>query len=415
MINSYNDHKRYLILNLINHLRNVSRTDLADLTGYQLASISTLTKQLIEENILKETGSYSAGQGRKRTLLTLNSQYLCAISISFFGTEVSCITAQFDGKILSKQTLDFSTDASRSGLCDRVCTLIRHALAEFSDRHIIGIGLCTPINDPANFPIVSMNPDFRQLRDWIQKALLPFLQEEFSLPIALFHDNALPALVEKSFGAAQDVSDFICVELSNGIGCSICANGKPVIGSGAYAGELGHTVIDKSQISRGICYCGKPGCIEHYAGLPALLEQISKESAGRTYTLLSQNDLPLSLTADDLAKSAKNGDLLSRHYLRQAAEDLGLAVSNAVMLLNPERIILFGHMLSLGEYFIERLKDAILDNVSPKSAIKREQIVISQLLPEQLPLGAISELFASYLKKEDFNWVYRLPQNFTEK
>lgn len=415
MINSYNDHKRYLILNLINHLRSVSRTDLADLTGYQLASISTLTKQLIEENILKETGSYSAGQGRKRTLLTLNSQYLCAISISFSGTEISCITAQFDGKILSKQTMDFSTDASRSGLCDRVCKLIHHALAEFSDRHIIGIGLCTPVNDPANFPIVSMDPDFRQLRDWIQKALLPFLQEKFSLPIALFHDNALPALVEKSFGAAQDVSDFICVELSNGIGCSICTNGKPVIGSGAYAGELGHTVIDKSQISRRICYCGKPGCIEHYAGLPALLEQISKESAGRTYTLLPKEDSPAPVTAETLAQGAENGDLLCRHYLRQAAEDLGLAISNAVMLLNPERIILFGHMLSLGEYFIERLKDAILDNISPKSAIKREQIVISQLLPEQLPLGAISELFASYLKKEDFSWVYHLPQNFTDK
>ena len=72
MINSYNDHKRYLIMNIVNHLSAVSRTVLAELTGYQLASTSTLSKQLTTEKILVETGFYSANLGRKPTLLKLN-------------------------------------------------------------------------------------------------------------------------------------------------------------------------------------------------------------------------------------------------------------------------------------------------------------------------------------------------------
>lgn len=410
MINSYNDHKRYLIMNIVNHLGAVSRTDLSKLTGYQLATISTLTKQLIAENILAETGSYSAGHGRKRTLLKLNSEYLCAISISFSATEVTCITAQFDGTVISKSVANFSEDTTRSGICAHVCSLIEGALDACSDRCIIGAGICTPSNDPAGHPIVPMSPTFRQMRDWIQNALLPFLRERFTIPIEMFHDIVLATLVEQNFGSAKGVQDFICVELSNGIGCSICCNGRPVVGINAYAGELGHIVIDRAESGSDLCYCGKPGCVEHSYALPVLLRKISDALDGRTYSLLRNRADPAHLTVKDVCDASEAGDLLCRHYIKQAAGHLGIAIANAVMLLNPSMIVLYGHMLSLGDYFLTELKTAINENVCPKSRVSEDRIVVSPNLQEQLPLGAISELFAGYLKKEDFSWVYQLPQ-----
>jgi len=410
MINSYNDHKRYLIMNIVNHLGAVSRTDLAELTGYQLASISTLTKQLIAENILVETGSYSAGHGRKRTLLRLNSEFLCAISISFSAAEVTCITAQFDGTILSKDTADFSANTSRSGICACVCDLIQSSLERYSDRCIIGVGICTPSNDPAGYPIVELDPAFRQLRDWIQNALLPFLRERFTIPIEMFHDIALAALVEHNFGSAKGVQDFICVELSNGIGCSICCNGKSVIGVNAYAGELGHTVVSGAGTGAGLCYCGKSGCVEQFASLPVILQSISASLDSKIYSLLRARADPSHLTVDDVRTAADAGDLLCRHYIKQAAEHLGVAVANTIMLLNPSMIVLYGHMLSLGDYFLDQLKTTINENICPRSRVREDSIIVSPGLQEQLPLGAISELFAGYLKKEDFSWVYQLPQ-----
>lgn len=410
MINSYSDHKRYLVMNIVNHLGAVSRTDLAELTGYQLASISTLTKQLIAENILVETGSYSAGHGRKRTLLRLNSEFLCAISISFSATEVTCITAQFDGTVLSKDTADFSANTSRSGICTCVCDLIQSALDRYANRCVVGVGICTPSNDPAGYPIVSIDPAFRQLRDWIQDALLPFLQDKYTIPIEMFHEIALATLVEQNFGAAKGIRDFICVELSNGIGCSICCNGKSVIGANANAGELGHIVLNRSGNEADLCYCGKPGCVEHAYSLPVLLRKISGSLGSRTYSLLRENADPNNLTAEDVRVASEAGDLLCRHYIRQAAEHLGIAIANTVMLLNPEIIVLYGHMLSLGDFFLTQLKTAITENLSPKLQINEDRIIVSTNLQDQLPLGAISELFAGYLKKEDFNWVYQLPQ-----
>ena len=367
MINRYNDHKRYLIMNIINHLGAVSRTDLAELTGYQLATISTLTKQLIAENILVETGSYSAGHGRKRTLLKLNSEYLCTISVSFSATEVTCITAQFDGTALSRSAAIFSADTTRSGICTCVCSLI-------------------------------------------QDALLPFLRKHFTIPIEMFHDIALAALVEQNVGAAKGVRDFICIELSNGIGCSICCNGRSVVGVNAYVGELGHIVIDRSAADNSMCYCGKPGCVEHSYSLPILLRKISHALNGRIYTLLRENADPAHLTVTDVCRASEAGDLLCWHCIKQAAEQLGMAIANTVMLLNPEMIVLYGHMLSLGDYFLTELKTAINENVSPKSRVSEDHIIVSPNLLDQLPLRAISEHFSGCLKKEDYNWFYQLTQ-----
>lgn len=356
-----------------------------------------------------ETGSYSAGHGRKRTLLKLNSDYLCAISISFSATEVTCITAQFDGTVLSKDTADFSANASRSSLCNCVTDLIQSSLERYADRCIIGVGICTPSNDPAGYPIVTIDPAFRQLWDWIQDALLPFLREKYTIPIEMFHDIALATLVEQSFGSAKGVRDFICVELSNGIGCSICCNGKSVIGANAYAGELGHIVLDRTSNEADLCYCGKPGCVEHSYSLPVLIRKISGALDSRIYSLLREYADPNNLTVEDICAASEAGDLLCRHYIKQAAEHLGIAIANTVMLLNPEMVVLYSHMLSLGNYFLVQLKTAITENLSPKSRIREDHIVVSANLQDQLPLGAISELFAGYLKKEDFNWVYQLP------
>ena len=149
--------------------------------------------------------------------------------------------------------------------------------------------------------------------------------------------------------------------------------------------------------------------MEHYASLPVLLRSISNALEGRVYSLLRETADLSNLTVQDICTAADAGDLLCRHYIKQSADDLGIAIANAVMLLNPEMIVLYGHMLSLGDYFMTELKTAIIENVSPKSRVSEDRIVVSSHLQEKLPLGAISELFAAYLKKEDFSWVYQLP------
>ena len=58
-----------------------------------------------------------------------------------------------------------------------------------------------------------------------------------------------------------------------------------------------------------------------------------------------------------------SNDRMCQHFIKKAAEQIGLAIANAVNLLNPQMIVLYGFMLELGDYFLSHLERAIRENV----------------------------------------------------
>ena len=87
MLHDFYD-KRYLILNMIHHLGPISRIELINKTDYRPDSVGEIIKELLDENIIVETGYASSGAGRKRIMLELNKSYLCAIGLSFSAHHV---------------------------------------------------------------------------------------------------------------------------------------------------------------------------------------------------------------------------------------------------------------------------------------------------------------------------------------
>lgn len=93
-------------------------------------------------------------------------------------------------------------------------------------------------------------------------------------------------------------------------------------------------------------------------------------------------------------------------FAKDFATQIGIAIANAVNLLNPEVIVLQGIMLELGDYFVDKLKEAIQDNTFP--AFGTLDIRISDTQEDTLSLGAIAEICNTYLRKNDYPWVYQL-------
>ena len=81
--------------------------------------------------------------------------------------------------------------------------------------------------------------------------------------------------------------------------------------------------------------------------------------------------------------------------------------------LNPELIVLNGFMLQLGDYFLNQLETAIRENVL--SVAGDFEIRISESLATILPLGAVAEICNSYLRSDDFKWIYQLQRNGDEQ
>lgn len=155
------------------------------------------------------------------------------------------------------------------------------------------------------------------------------------------------------------------------------------------------------------CYCGKPGCVEQRTSFLALEQNIRAALDRGVSSLLRADYQPgHPLSVQQIRAALNQGDRLCRHYVSLMTQRLGVAIANAVNLLNPELVVLYGFMVELGDFFLERLETAIRENTLVLS--NQFEIRVSRTLERILPLGAIGELFFSYLKINEYQWIYDL-------
>ena len=402
--------RKCLILNLINHLGPISRTALIELTDYRPATVGAIVGELMAEELIVEIGTLAAGHGRRRVLLDINKDHICAVGISFTNTSVAYILSQFDGKIISQSHSPFANTDNKQGLMEQICAHVQQLIQPHLHRNILGIGLCRPQKNPTDYH----NPNIYDAKNeyfdlWIQDSLKPMLESHCKLPVKIYDDMALPAIAEHRFGAAKDVDDFICVELTNGIGASLFCNGAAVTGGNGTAGELGHTVIRFPEDEQ-LCYCGKPGCVENSTAWPAILSQIQSALNSGVFSVLQQHSDNITVT--DVKNALDAGDRMCMHIVKRAAKRIGIAISNAVNLLNPKIVVLYGFMLEMGDYFIQQMEQSIRENVISFS--NDFEIRISTTSESMMMLGAVADLFSSYLKVSDYKWVYALQPSEAE-
>lgn len=404
--NSY-FHRRDLILNIINHLGPISRVELIDLTDYRPASVTAIIKELLDEKLIVESGYSSNGHGRKRIMLEINKTHLCAIGISFFPKHITYIVLQIDGKILHEDTIAIESEISKAEIIQSITTHVATLLDAFQDKEIVGIGISEPLNDPAAYQYTDIIANHVHFNDWVHLELKPKLEAFSGLLVETYSGVAMPVIAEQRFGVAKGARDFICVELSNGIGASIYCNGMPVVGAHKNAAELGHTVVNYTQTSPELCYCGKPSCVEHSTAFPALVAQLKSALNRGVFSVLnSYLDESQKITVQAVRKALDAHDQMCMHYVKEIAIHLGVAIANAINLLNPEMVVLFGFMLDLGDYFLNQLETSIRENVF--TPVSNFEIRTSKSTESIFSQGAAAEIFSSYLKEETHKWIYQL-------
>lgn len=396
--------RQRLILNMVNHLGPVSRTSLIELTGYRPATVGDIVGELIEKGLVIESGTRSSGQGRKRVLLEINKSHIWGMGISFTAHHVAFILSQFDGTITEESLLPCPSGIEKTELTKNICHHAAALLQKHPDIFFVGIGICKPLVDPLRYR--SRELPAKGPRDrWISELLAPELENTSHLPVQVFSSVTLPAQAEYRFGSAKGVDDFIWIELSNGIGSSVFSGGHALGGANDTAGELGHTVIPTDQPPK-LCYCGKSGCVEASAAWPALIADIQAALHSGVISCL-QGHIG-ELTVQDIHDALEKGDRMCLHFVRRAAKLLGSAIANSINMLNPRVIVLYGFMVELGKHFLEPLEKAMRDGAV--FTADRFEVRISTTSERIMPLGAVANVFATYLQADDYRWVYQLPR-----
>jgi glucokinase len=183
-------------------------------------------------------------------------------------------------------------------------------------------------------------------------------------PVALVNDVRAFTLAEGRMGAARGCRTVVCLALGTGVGGGVIVDGRLHLGVGGTAGEIGHqTVLPEGPL------CGNRGCVEAVASARAI-----GEMGGRA-------------TVDAVVAAALGGDARAREAVERAAAWIGIAVANAIVLLNPERVVIGGGIAQSGDAFLDPIRAEVRRRVHLARA-DRIEIVPGELGAAAGAIGA---------------------------
>lgn len=310
------------------------------------------------------------------------------IGIDIGGSKISVVLAKKDGAILEKKEISTRIRSEASSSVKEIIDTVNLILFQrrFTPNEILGIGVSVP---GAVSPDKGIIPDSPNLPGWKGIKIEQILKKKFRRPIYLSNDAKASAWAERLFGLGKDVNNFVYVTVSTGIGSGIVVDGELVTGASFSAGEIGHTTI---MPGGPLCNCGKRGCLEALASGTAIAAQAKRMmEAGKFSGLGSYKYRPGNgrLTAEVVAKAAKEGDQLAVQILRNAGHFLGIGLANLINILNPEVIILGGGVMKSGDLIWKSMEQAIKRDAWP-GPLRVCRIARSKLGEHCGDLGAIS-------------------------
>ncbi|MDQ0682227.1 putative NBD/HSP70 family sugar kinase [Streptomyces achromogenes] len=209
--------------------------------------------------------------------------------------------------------------------------------------------------------------------DWQDVDLGALLPGEY--PLTVDNEANFGGLAELWLGT-DTPRDFLHVSAEIGIGAALVVDGALLRGTRGFAGELGHVPVHPDGPA---CVCGGRGCLEQYAGEEAVLRAAGLEPGEDRVGLL--------------AGRAAEGDPDVRRALREAGTSLGIALTGALNLLDPEGVVLGGALAGLAPWLLPSLETEL----SRRTAGPARPVSVSRLGPEGPLLGAAHSVVRAVL------------------
>ena len=273
------------------------------------------------------------------------------IGIDIGGTNTVFGLVDDTGNCLAQDSINTRNFPLVTDFVNHLSNSIKELMLVHSDADYIGMGIGAP-----NGNYYTGSIDFAPNLKWEGVVpLVDMFSKHFDFPITLTNDANAAAIGERIYGAAKNVDDFVMITLGTGLGSGFVVNGELVYGHDGFAGEFGHTIVEKNGRD---CGCGRKGCLETYASASGIVKTAKEFLENSTSSHLSNLN---ELTSKCIAEAANKGDKLALDIFDYTAEKLGFSLANLVAISSPKLIVLFGGLAQSGDLIIKPTKKYMED------------------------------------------------------
>jgi predicted NBD/HSP70 family sugar kinase/biotin operon repressor len=339
---------RALLMTLLRY-ESVSRVRLAQMTGVSPTTITNLVNELLEQGVIAEDVSSShdernerserRGAGRPQTGLRIvpDARFVVAVHIDVDAVYIA--VSDLFAQPVARRSFPLTGDISPDNVLPQITAMAREAMAESGvPTHLFigaGVGASGLVDPYTGVNVIAPN------LGWHNVPLCEALTEQLGLPVSVDNNVRAMALGEMLFGAGRGGHTLAFVYSRVGVGAGFVVGDQLYRGSGAGAGEIGHTTMipDGGEL----CGCGNTGCLETLVSEPAIVraaQRVASENPGGILAEALENGAGKPI--ERVFAAARAGDPLTGNLLEARAHYMGIALANLVNVLNPELIVMGG-------------------------------------------------------------------------
>lgn len=308
--------------------------------------------------------------------------YPLAIGIEIGGTKIQVGVGTANGKlipggIIRRQVVRKNgANGIRRDIKEMTEEILESTSLNLSNISKIGIGFGGIVDTGSGMILKSY-----QIDGWNNYPLKAWAEDEWRKPVFIQNDAKTAGLAESLCGSGRGYSRIFYMTIGSGIGGGWIVDGKIDNGQGFGATEIGHTWVPDPLN-------GAPVELEYVCSGWSIGRRARSAALNRKTQMTELAGAIENIDAKIVYKAAEKGDEMAIKILNETCQTLGLAISNVVALLHPERVILGGGVSLMGPLFWDTLKNDAESKMIPSFA-PRVEIVKAQLKENVVVIGAL--------------------------
>lgn len=309
--------KSLLVYNILRQKKEVSRSDISDITRINVVSISNYINAFIKKGLIIEKEMGPSSGGRPPVILDLNKDGVLAIGLYVNESSISGIAVNSAIETVSKQKKDLSAGRPEEGILDMLGFLLKGKKTGV----LRGIAL---INDGVNLDIPDLEKKIKELFNtdlYIEKAA-----------VAAAYGESISALhkIDKLLYSHKDIGE--CVLLEN---------------------YSFYTADDKTNENFAYLKAWNAKMsIANYA------RQIVEKGIGTEIISLAKGSVD-NIADKEVMEAAKKNDNVAIEILEFVGLNLGVRLAYLTNVFKPNKLVLGGGIEAAGTFFLEPLKKSI--------------------------------------------------------
>src|SRR5579885_1902220 len=288
------------------------------------------------------------------------------LGLDIGGTSLRAALVNSNGEVIGP-FIDEKRDSKTIAQVDRT---IRYLLKVASERDLaishIGVGLAGVVDPETRILVSSASMTEMEGINFEQE-----LASMATLPVVVNNDANAAGYGEWRFGAGRGSKSCVAVFIGTGVGGAIILNGRLLTGVDGAASP-----------------CGGRGCLEQLGSGGAIVKATMRKIESGERTALKEKLIQKgSLSGEDIAQAAINGDELASRVYKEAGTWIGVGIATLANLLNMEVVTLGGGVMAVSQLIMPSVLQA-KDTYTMGVQKKRLRIVKGYLGRQAGTIGA---------------------------